>query len=1135
VVVLLGDHGPAHQDDQNEPFLSLLVPLPRLEDTESTERGLWATLEKNEARLVTHYDLFLTLKHVVAMWGQPVKSSCYTSDSDRLDDEGRQPRHVEGRRAVDHDPHSTTTTTKKTRCAFLAKDDPAGGIRELEHGSFYYRTVTPQHHAQSLFTAIPARRTCDQAGILRHHCYQGSEWKPLSLLPSDRRGLRSEQVKEHAEGGNAKDDRRRMFHVTGVNEADTVARVTRIVREVLRDINDKSVLHRSSCAELTLGTLLNITELRVNANDVDSVAAAAELGSPWWSGGEISHDVRFRTNEGPLEFLLRFKMTTPAKMRAILDGDGGDSDSNNGGVADNEEGDDSPLAPEFSLFSLNQLTRYHPYEACTPEGVSAEFCLCRTKAAAAHLTSTFNAGASSLPHQVALPFGGLVFRKSSSWDRDRDALLHWGKVRVAESVQLSLGPRGPQFTMRRGVEPGEVLLESDPSSIIALDDGSAIARKFAPLCRSGDGEVASGNESNASNPGGDSVHTSILSAAGRLCAELGEAHGINCVHVTRTINLWRLLVDASQEEQGRQSGKSSRGVLSKDKRPFLHLILHTDLEPYVWQASGVDWLHGSEWAAGLQQALAQQRVGMTWVCDVLLPKLWEMFPNDSGFSQEAYTCEGYYWTETIYTTRSMMHGVMVPLHINLDHDPENANVVFVDPNGGYRATAGRRIRSGEVLLGVYGHHSNWRLQASYDFVLARGSNAAYNRVRLEPCQLGRALGTSHRCAAEGLLANLPGELARRSPMPERGVRLASHLDHVVDPETLMILTLFSAEDEEYATVVQATERRGWQIAEATRLSALPACVCALKRWAAWMLADTKRWLEGRAPARVPPTRRQALRQLAEETIEILANVLGLIAAEQSQCAEEVSLESLAGASGSDKARVGNGNGHHGYTRYYERIFKPLRKSAVRIVEIGVERGASMKMWQQYFSEAEHVYGIGYGNFQKTPSQDCDSDAATRVDSKTACTIYKGDQSDIKFLNHFIEKTGGNFDVIIDDGSHVPSHQLVSFETLWSSVKPGGVYIVEDVETNWWKPTAQMEVYGYSLQNQPNVVEIWKGVIDSVNREFTDGHSKLTDEKPEVYGSVASIEFGQNIIIFHKALEGEESMLSKKYRLPGFLP
>jgi len=240
-----------------------------------------------------------------------------------------------------------------------------------------------------------------------------------------------------------------------------------------------------------------------------------------------------------------------------------------------------------------------------------------------------------------------------------------------------------------------------------------------------------------------------------------------------------------------------------------------------------------------------------------------------------------------------------------------------------------------------------------------------------------------------------------------------------------------------------------------------------------------------------------------------------------------SLESLVGASGSDKARQGNGRGHHGYTRYYERILKPLRHEPVRFVEIGVERGRSLKAWQQYFTRADHVYGIGYGTFQTTPSQACSSNAGTHVATRANCTIFMGDQSKSEFLHHFIDETGGSFDVVVDDGSHVPSHQMISFETLWPSVKPGGMYIVEDIETSWWKPTAS--IYGYSLANEINVVEKWRGLVDTVNREFTHGRSLLTDENAAVYTSIASVEFGQNIIIFYKALEGEEDFLEKPYR------
>ena len=201
-----------------------------------------------------------------------------------------------------------------------------------------------------------------------------------------------------------------------------------------------------------------------------------------------------------------------------------------------------------------------------------------------------------------------------------------------------------------------------------------------------------------------------------------------------------------------------------------------------------------------------------------------------------------------------------------------------------------------------------------------------------------------------------------------------------------------------------------------------------------------------------------------------------------------SLEELIASSGSDKARKGNGNGYHGYTRYYERIFKPLRTQAVRLVEIGVERGRSMKAWQQYFTNAEHVYGIGYGNFQTEPSQACSSNTATKVKSRVPCTIYKGDQSDILFLNHFVAETGGQFDIIIDDGSHVPNHQLISFENLWPSVKPGGMYIVEDIETNWWKDSS-ISVCKSNLQPDFNVrvFECFDTSTSAVLRELAESN------------------------------------------------
>jgi hypothetical protein len=81
-------------------------------------------------------------------------------------------------------------------------------------------------------------------------------------------------------------------------------------------------------------------------------------------------------------------------------------------------------------------------------------------------------------------------------------------------------------------------------------------------------------------------------------------------------------------------------------------------------------------------------------------------------------------------------------------------------------------------------------------------------------------------------------------------------------------------------------------------------------------------------------------------------------------------------------------------------------------------------------------------------------------------------------------SNGPFSIIIDDGSHVPSHQWKTFTYLWKSLAPGGLYIIEDVETSYWKNSSH--IYGYSLRKEYNIVSQFKRMIDThVN---SDPHS-----------------------------------------------
>ena len=53
----------------------------------------------------------------------------------------------------------------------------------------------------------------------------------------------------------------------------------------------------------------------------------------------------------------------------------------------------------------------------------------------------------------------------------------------------------------------------------------------------------------------------------------------------------------------------------------------------------------------------------------------------------------------------------------------------------------------------------------------------------------------------------------------------------------------------------------------------------------------------------------------------------------------------------------------------------------------------------------------------------------------------------------MEKTKGNFDIIIDDGSHSTSHIMHSFEVLWNeALLPGGLYFIEDLQVNGFSET-----------------------------------------------------------------------------------
>ncbi len=134
----------------------------------------------------------------------------------------------------------------------------------------------------------------------------------------------------------------------------------------------------------------------------------------------------------------------------------------------------------------------------------------------------------------------------------------------------------------------------------------------------------------------------------------------------------------------------------------------------------------------------------------------------------------------------------------------------------------------------------------------------------------------------------------------------------------------------------------------------------------------------------------------------------------------------------DGKRGESGRGHD-YLSVYERFLAPLRLDAKTVLEIGVQKGASLRVWEEYFPNAV-IHGIDI------------AESALRA-ARDRIRVSLVDQSDANALHQFASEHGP-FDVIVEDGSHIWSHQIISLQTLLPFVRPGGYYIVEDLHTSY---------------------------------------------------------------------------------------
>lgn len=130
-----------------------------------------------------------------------------------------------------------------------------------------------------------------------------------------------------------------------------------------------------------------------------------------------------------------------------------------------------------------------------------------------------------------------------------------------------------------------------------------------------------------------------------------------------------------------------------------------------------------------------------------------------------------------------------------------------------------------------------------------------------------------------------------------------------------------------------------------------------------------------------------------------------------------------------------------YTPLYDLLLGQYRHKFKSVMEIGIgtletmthvpgyKPGASLRMWEEFFPEA-NIFGLDI-----EPSVLFEEG---RIQTRQCNQNHAGE------LVQAAVWAGREFDLIVDDGSHIAEHQIISVNTLMPFVRPGGLYIIEDV-------------------------------------------------------------------------------------------
>lgn len=217
--------------------------------------------------------------------------------------------------------------------------------------------------------------------------------------------------------------------------------------------------------------------------------------------------------------------------------------------------------------------------------------------------------------------------------------------------------------------------------------------------------------------------------------------------------------------------------------------------------------------------------------------------------------------------------------------------------------------------------------------------------------------------------------------------------------------------------------------------------------------------------------------------------------EQRSSSTSESLDELAQKYGTDKSSLG-----HGYTKQYVKYLEHLRDEPLTVLELGWgghedpdSGGASAQMWRDYFKNGTIVC--------------IDLEEKVITDAHSEIDFRQGSQSDPEFIQSLANEFG-QFDLIVDDASHLSSLTIKSWELLYPHLRSGGLYVVEDTHMSYhdfyYGDTEANPDPAKAASGNQTAMQYFKRMADEVN--FRGETENDFDLFPRKYWMGYSLEF-----------------------------